>query len=126
MRSTSRNEATAHEPVEQRIGGPVLTVCQIEPRHPSRDVSLVFKEGPGRVIDDVETKVGTFDDLPRDKFPYEVVLVTSSHIGIDGAALINRHSEMSRCGPAPYDNAGVLLESAEQARVDVELEMPGP
>jgi hypothetical protein len=54
------------------------------------------------------------------------VLFTGSHIGIDGAALVDWHTEISRCGSATNDYAGVLSQLAKQAGVDVELEMPGP
>jgi hypothetical protein len=56
---------TAHQPVEQRVGSPVLALSQIEPRHPFLDIPLVFWNGPGRVIDDVEVEVGAFDNFLR-------------------------------------------------------------
>jgi len=116
---------TAHKPVEQRVGSPVASVSQIKPCHPSLDMPLVVGKWPRRIIDDVEIEVGTIDDFSRCEFDQEVVRITGSDIGIDGAALVDWHAEMSGCRSAPHDTPRVLMQPAEQAGVDVELEMPG-
>jgi len=126
VRSISCNGSTADEPVEQCVGGPVLAVSEIKPRHPSLDMPLVLTKGPGRIIDNVEMEVGILDNFPRSQFLSEVLLVTGLHVGIDGIALVERNAETCRCWSAPENGAGVLLQPAEQAGVDVELEMPGP
>jgi hypothetical protein len=104
---------TAREPVEQGVGRPVLAVSQIQPCHPTFDIPLAFSKGPGRVIDHVEMEVGALDDFPRCELAQEIVLITGSRIGIDGAPLVHRHAETSGCGSATNDSTGVLLHPAE-------------
>ena len=54
------------------------------------------------------------------------MLITGSHIRIDGTALVDWDAEVSGCRSATHYTPRVLMQPAEEAGVDIELEMPGP